>query len=268
MYKRGAKRNVILSIPSIQGTPSRWPRWTATHKKKNLSTAIIALYFKLFNGLFTPGLPWCPLFYLDWTEGQGGAHSAIHAPRRCRPVAAWSRAPRQALRSSCSTGSRPPTPACIWDHKAITAVPLHTYWWLQDLPCHLTLTPLHLCTSPNLIRSPSWLQTLPLQPGKDWSAAKCPRLATSSLNIPLLLPFNWNLTVPWSHSLLERGRFSSSTTRLEGGLPVFYVSHCGLWKKHCLPSTPTHPQKTEFWWSSCNQHVLCLGIYLFNALYC
>lgn len=52
MYKKGAKRNVILSIPSIQGTPSRWHP-----QEKKLSTAIIALYFKLFNGLFAAGLP-------------------------------------------------------------------------------------------------------------------------------------------------------------------------------------------------------------------
>lgn len=48
-----------------QGRPSRWPNWTDTDREKkkvDLSEAIISLYFKLFNDLFTSGLPQLSFF--------------------------------------------------------------------------------------------------------------------------------------------------------------------------------------------------------------
>lgn len=159
------------------------------------------------------------------------------------------------------------TRACIWDHKANTDVPLHTYWWPQDLPCRLTLTLIHPLIWFNLLRDSrpfpcSLEKTGQLPNAPYWQ----PLLWTSSS----FLLLNWNLTVPWSHSLLgirNKGYFSSSTPGLGDGFPVLYASHGGLWNTVC-PTPYNFPPKTEFWWSSCHQHVPCLGIYLLNALHC
>lgn len=65
---REVKKNIILKrVFSSQSRPSRWPHWTATHKKKDWfkwshSTSL----WKLFNDLFTPGLPSCYVSYQDW----------------------------------------------------------------------------------------------------------------------------------------------------------------------------------------------------------
>lgn len=265
MYKRGVKRNIILRIPSIQGTLSRWPSWTATHKKK-----IYLSKLKLFNGLFTAGLPWCHLFYLDRTGGQGDTSRAINAPRRYWPLTAWSRVPREARCSSCST------------HSAFSpGLASETIRLTLTCPCILIddprtshvvwLSPLYISVHPLI-----WFNLLRDSRPFPCSLEKTGQLPNAPYWQPLLwtsssfLLLNWNLTVPWSHSLLgirNKGYFSSSTPGLGDGFPVLYASHGGLWNTVC-PTPYNFPPKTEFWWSSCHQHVPCLGIYLLNALHC